>query len=64
MNYGNLMNDKIIHIEGEWIYYSNISSDKGRLYKKNLKTNDKIKISEIEDVKYIHKKDNHIFYTS
>lgn len=64
MNYGNLMNDKIIHIEGEWIYYSNISSDKGRLYKKNLKTNDKVKLSEIDDVKYIHKKDNYIFYTS
>lgn len=64
MNYGNLINDKIIHLEGEWIYYSNISSDRGKLYKKNLKSNEKVKLSDIEDVRYIHKKENNIFYTS
>lgn len=64
MNYGNLINEKIIHIEGEWIYYSNISSDRAKLYKKNLKSNEKVKLSDIEDVRYIHKKENNIFYTS
>lgn len=64
MNYGNLINEKIIHIEGEWIYYSNISSDEGKLYKKNLKSNEKVKLSDIEEVQYIHKRGNAIFYTS
>ena len=63
INYGNLVNDNIVCID-EDIYYSNLTSDDGKLYMRSLNLDKKIKLCDIPDVKYITKKENYIYYTS
>lgn len=64
INYGNLINENIVCIDGESIYYRNITSDDGKLYRKNLNLDKKTKLCDISDVKYITKKEDDIYYTS
>ncbi len=64
LSYGNIVNSGLVYIDNESMYYSNITSDDGKLYRRNLKSNKKIKLSDIHDVKYITKYNESIYYTS
>ena len=64
LSYGNIVNNGLVYIDNESMYYSNITSDDGKLYRRNLKSNKKTKLSDIHDVKYITKYNESIYYTS
>lgn len=64
LNYGNINNDGLVYCDEENIYYSNITSDNGKLYSQNLKFNNKVKISDIEEVRYITKYESFLYYVS
>lgn len=64
LSYGNIVNNGLVYIDNESMYYSNITSDDGKLYRRNLKSNKKTKLSDIHDVKYITKYNESIYYAS
>ncbi|WP_291565211.1 MULTISPECIES: DUF5050 domain-containing protein [unclassified Clostridium] len=64
LNYGNINNDGLVYCDGENIYYSNITSDNGKLYSQNLELSDKVKLSDIEEVLYITKYESFLYYVS
>lgn len=64
LSYGNIVNSGLVYIDNESMYYSNITSDDGKLYRRNMKSNKKTKLSDIHDVKYIAKYNESIYYTS
>lgn len=64
LSYGNIVNSGLVYIDNESMYYSNITSYDGKLYRRNMKSNKKTKLSDIHDVKYIAKYNESIYYTS
>lgn len=64
LNYGNINNAGLVYIDDENIFYSNITSDNGKLYRRNLNFDKKTKLSDIFNVKYITRHDSFIYYTS
>lgn len=64
MNINNINNDGLVAFDGIRFYYSNITSDDGKLYKKSIDFKNTEKLSDISNVNYINIKDNYIYYVS
>ncbi|MGN9163873.1 DUF5050 domain-containing protein [Tissierellaceae bacterium HCP3S3_D8] len=60
----NINNDGLVYYDGENFYYSNITSDGGKLYKQSADFKNKEKLSDINDIKYINKHNSYIYYVS
>ena len=63
-NQSNIMNEGLVTNDDDFIYYSNISSDYGKLYKMNYDCSGKIKLSDDINVKYINVIGHIVYYSS
>jgi|GEM_PF-1920795 len=60
----NIINDGLVATGDGYIYYSNITSDDGRLYRMNCDCSEKVKLSDDTFVKYINVIDSNVYYSS
>lgn len=64
MSINNVNNDGLVDFDGINFYYSNITSDEGKLYKKSADFKHTEKLSDVNNVEYITIKDKFIYYLS
>lgn len=62
--YGNMINESLVYANDNFIFYSNITSDNGRLYRTDHKFGSIKKISDCFNAKYITEYHQNIYYVS
>lgn len=60
----NIINEGLVCSDNNYIYYSNITSDEGKLYRINSDGSEKIKLSDDINTKYINVMEDSIYYAS
>ena len=64
MNINNINNHGIVYLDNKYLYYSNIFSDEGKLYRLDLNLNNREKLSDFKSARYIQSYKDYIYYVS